>query len=132
MSTSAKNWAVDHEGALPGGTVGSLKAGPRALLKELADLENVTTGDAFPSYEYLSLRTSMNERSIQRHMEVLKSVGAVEVGRRKSNGRWLRNVYRLNVPSKYREKDAAWMEARGGHQPRIEVSPPYEDVWGIR
>ncbi|TFC03634.1 helix-turn-helix domain-containing protein [Cryobacterium mannosilyticum] len=75
----------------------------------LAEFENPEYGYAFPSHETIAERTGLSTRTVQTHMKTLVLFGAVTIEKRRSGGKWLRNVYLLNVPDSYRQKDPEWL-----------------------
>ncbi|WP_133160222.1 helix-turn-helix domain-containing protein [Cryobacterium zongtaii] len=76
----------------------------------LAEHENPEYGYAFPSHETIAERTGQSVRTVQTHIKTLVQFKAVNIEKRRSErGKWLRNVYLLNVPDSYREKDPEWM-----------------------
>lgn len=110
MSLSARNWAWAAQWIRDG------KPEPmkeKLTLLCLAELENAEYGYAFPSHERIAELTGQSERTVRTHLKALEVGGAIRIEKRPSSrGRWMRNVYVLNVPEKYRETDEQWM----GHQ----------------
>ncbi len=118
MSLSARNWAWDVDKFSSGKQlVRYLKPGEKLTLLAIAESENAEYGYAFPSYEYLAQKTCQSVRTIQTHVKTLEANNAFTIEKRKSRkGKWLNNVYVLNVPETYRAKDEKWLR--------------YNDPWG--
>ncbi|POH68970.1 hypothetical protein C3B61_03460 [Cryobacterium zongtaii] len=107
MSISARNWAWDLSWKR-GGVNFPMKE--KLTLLCLAEHENPEYGYAFPSHETIAERTGQSVRTVQTHIKTLVQFKAVNIEKRRSErGKWLRNVYLLNVPDSYREKDPEWM-----------------------
>jgi len=114
MSLSARNWAWDSGELTLKGVTRKLHPGEKLTLLCIAELENCVGGFAYPSMEYIAQRTSQSERTVRTHVATLLAVGAFTIERRRSRkGRWLRNVYVLNVPDEYRESDPEWLAYQG-------------------
>lgn len=116
MTLSARNWAwkVARIAWAGGSSSRPLKPGEKLTLLCIAESENAEYGYAFPSYEYIAERTSQSVRSVQTHVKHLEEARAFSIEKRRSpKGKWLRNVYVLNVPAEYREKDAEWERWQG-------------------
>lgn len=80
----------------------------------LAEFENHEYGYAFPSHEKIAERTGQSVRTVQTHIKTLVQNGALTIEKRRGvTGTWLRNVYVLNVPDSYREKDPEWVRLNG-------------------
>jgi DNA-binding MarR family transcriptional regulator len=110
MSLSARNWAWDAHTLTLKGVERPLHPGEKLTLLCIAEMENCEEGVAFPSMEYIAKRTQQSVRTVQTHVHTLEDVGAFEITRHRSRrGRWLRNAYRLDVPSEYRERDPEWL-----------------------
>lgn len=117
MTISARNWAWDATGIRREGSVTStpLKAGEKLVLLCLAEHESAKLGYAFPSQERIAERTSLSVRSVRTHLAQLERSGVFSVEKRRSeNGRWLRNVYLLDVPERYRATDKEWLREQEG------------------
>jgi hypothetical protein len=111
VSISARNWAWDLKWGR-GGEQFPMKE--KLTLLCLAEHENPEYGYAFPSHETIAERTGQSVRTVQTHMKVLVQYKALTIEKRRStHGKWLRNVYLLNVPDVYREKDPEWMRWNG-------------------
>lgn len=111
MSISARNWAWG---------LSWTKGGQKFPMKEkltllcLAEHENPEYGYAFPSHETIAERTGQSVRTVQTHIKTLVEFNAVTVEKQRGvKGSWLRNVYVLNVPDSYREKDPEWIRRNG-------------------
>lgn len=63
-----------------------------AILKSFI---NYNKSEAFPSLEYLSALSGLNERTIRRHIAELKQKNFIEVKKVKSKGKFLNNLYIL-------------------------------------
>jgi DNA-binding MarR family transcriptional regulator len=107
VSISARNWAWDLKWS---------RAGEQFPMKEkltllcLAEHENPEYGYAFPSNDTIAERTGQSVRTVHTHIKTLVEGKAVVIEKRRSKqGQWLRNVYLLNVPDSYREKDPEWL-----------------------
>jgi len=80
----------------------------------LAEHENAEYGYAFPSHETIAERTGQSVRTVQTHIKTLQKNKALTIEKRRGvSGSWQRNVYLLNVPDSYREKDPEWMRHNG-------------------
>lgn len=113
MSISARNWAWSLY-ASAGGSI-PLKPGEKLVLLCLAEHESAELGYSFPSQKRIAEKTCLSERSVRTHLDALEQMGAFTTEKRRSKqGRWMRNVYVLNVPEDYREKDPEWMREREG------------------
>jgi len=113
MSLSARNWAWDVETITAEGKERRLLVGEKATLLCLAEHENTDLGYAFPSQSLIARKTGLVERSVRRHIITLAAVKAIVITKKRSReGKWLSNVYVLNVPASYRTKDKAWLAAR--------------------
>jgi len=114
MSLSARNWAWDVAVLTIDGKTRKLLPGEKLTLLCIAELENCSEGFSYPSMEHIAKRTSQSVRSVQTHVATLVDVGAFMIERRRSRkGRWLRNVYVLDVPAEYRESDPEWLAHQG-------------------
>jgi hypothetical protein len=111
VSISARNWAWDCRWT-KGGVPAPMKE--KITLLCLAEHENPEYGYAFPSHETIAERTGQSVRTVQTHIKALVEYKAVTIEKRRgTKGKWLRNVYLLNVPDNYREKDPEWMRWNG-------------------
>ncbi|MFC5337531.1 helix-turn-helix domain-containing protein [Leucobacter denitrificans] len=116
MTLSARNWAWDvNRFNLGNKLVRDLKPGEKLTLLAIAESENAEYGYAFPSYDYLAQMTCQSVRTIQTHVKTLEHNNAFKIEKRKSRkGKWLNNVYVLNVPETYRAKDPEWQRYQDG------------------
>ena len=88
MSIGALNWAFDCE--LP-------NAGMKLTLLALANYAN-EDGTAYPSQKALSVKTSMDARSIRRHLVSLEEFGLLERdARKRGNGFFTSDFFQLNI-----------------------------------
>ena len=76
-----------------------LKPTAKYVLIVLASFQNVKTGACFPSHEALAERTGLNERSIRRAMDELKSAGIIDWKERERHGRWKGNRHYVLFPN---------------------------------
>ncbi|TFD85007.1 helix-turn-helix domain-containing protein [Cryobacterium lactosi] len=108
MSISARNWAWDVRWKDKG--EGSSPMKEKITLLCLAEHENPEYGCAFPSHVTIADRTGQSVRTVQTHIKTLVERKVVTIEKRRSvHGKWLRNVYLLDVPDSYRAKDPEWM-----------------------
>ena len=115
MTISARNWAWDVKLVTnKGEPVGKLKPGEKLTLLYLAEMENAEDGYAYPSHETIASATCQSVRTVQDHIRTLQDLRAVTIEKRRGRqGKWLRNVYFLQVPESYREKDPEWLRLQG-------------------
>ena len=111
MSISARNWAWDASWTARGIHVPMKE---KFTLLCLAEHENPEHGFSWPSQETIAARTEQSVRTVRNHIATLIARQMITKGRRPSaKGEWDRNVYFLNVPDSYREKDPEWMRWNG-------------------
>ncbi|TFC00258.1 MULTISPECIES: helix-turn-helix domain-containing protein [unclassified Cryobacterium] len=111
MSISARNWAWDLRWKR-GDVSAPMKE--KITLLCLAEHENPEYGYAFPSHERIAERTGQSVRTVQTHIKMLVACGVVTIEKRRGeSGKWLRNVYLLEVPDTYRQKDPEWIRWNG-------------------
>lgn len=111
MTLSARNWAWDlrYVSDANGARIRELKPGEKLTLLCIAEHENAEYGYAYPSYEVIGERTCQSVRTVQSHVRALVELGAFTIERRKSRkGKWMNNVYVLDVPELYRMRDPEW------------------------
>jgi DNA-binding MarR family transcriptional regulator len=109
VTISARNWAWDVTSYSGGGERIAMKPGEKLTLLCLAENENAEYGHSFPSHEHIAKRTGQSVRTVQNHLKTLKAANAFKLEKRRSqSGKWLRNVYVLQVPDSYRQKDPEW------------------------
>lgn len=110
MSLSARNWAW----AVREVHNRKIKPGEKLVLLCLAEHENPQLGYAFPSQERIAEWTGQSSRTVREHLASLEIVGAFFMEKRRSpKGRWMHNVYVLEVPEKFRESDPEWIREQG-------------------
>jgi biotin operon repressor len=81
----------------------------------LAEHENPEYGYAFPSHETIAEKTGQSVRTVQTHIATLVARKTVTIEKRQSHkGRWLRNVYYLQVPQSFRDSDPEWLRNMEG------------------
>ncbi|GHD50700.1 hypothetical protein D9V29_11810 [Mycetocola manganoxydans] len=110
MTISARNWAWEAQQIREAsGEWRPMKAGEKLTLLCLAEFENAEEGFAYPSHQTIANWTCQSIRTVQNHLGALENLHLFSVEKRRSSrGRWLRNVYVLNVPASYRETDPEW------------------------
>lgn len=115
MTLSARNWAWNVDRFIDRGADGemrsarNMKPGEKLTLLCIAESENAEYGYAFPSYDWIAQKTGQSVRTVQTHVKTLEQFKAFRIEKRRSpKGKWLRNVYVLNVPQDYRDRDPEW------------------------
>ncbi|MDN4639695.1 helix-turn-helix domain-containing protein [Agreia sp. PsM10] len=112
MTISARKWAwkvLTYPDPETGAQVPLLPQ-EKLTLAFLAEMENAEEGYAFPGQELIAEETCQGLRSVRRHLKSLENIGAIEIHktRKSKSGKWLNNVYVLNVGPAFRAQDAEW------------------------